>query len=262
MAMDKTRKDLNRSIADSLETEESLLPLMPELLQDLWAMGCSPELVVRLLKPLNLKNVRVLDLACGKGALAITLAREFGFEAVGIDANGVFLKEAEQKAHQFNVSHLCTFKAGDIREAVHKEKNYDLVTYASLGGLLGNYSQIVHLIRQTLRPGGYMLIDDGYLSRRTKIDRKGYEHYVPYEQTIQELTSCGDVIQDELAADRESKAINDQFLEFLKKRAEQIIAKKPRLQGKLRSYIKNQETECEVLERSISAAIWLIKKQN
>jgi hypothetical protein len=136
------------------------------------------------------------------------------------------------------------------------------VTYASLGGLLGNYAQIVHLIRQTLRPGGYMIIDDGYLSGKTKIDRKGYEHYVPYEQTIQELTSCGDVIQDELAADRESKAINDQFLKFLKKRAEQIIAKRPELQGKLQSYIKNQEAECEVLDRYISAAIWLIQKSN
>ena len=97
--------DLEQSLADSLETRKETLPYLPELLVDLWTLGSSPKLVVDMLESLKLPEsfTRVLDLGCGKGAVAITLAKELGFTALGIDANAAFLKEAERKAEEENM---------------------------------------------------------------------------------------------------------------------------------------------------------------
>ena len=100
--------DTEKSISDSLETDAVLLPHMPYLLQDMWALGCainSIQKAIRML-PLTGSRARVLDFGCGKGALAVLLASEFGIKVVGVDAMASFLDEARQKAEEYSVSHL------------------------------------------------------------------------------------------------------------------------------------------------------------
>ena len=64
-------EELNSQIAASLEATPELLPFIPELLADVWALGGSPEALVELLRPLGLSGTatRLLDLGCGKGAI-------------------------------------------------------------------------------------------------------------------------------------------------------------------------------------------------
>jgi hypothetical protein len=54
-----------------------LIPYLPYLLQDLWELGGMPGDVCALLQPhVSMeKELRVLDLACGKGAVGISLAK-------------------------------------------------------------------------------------------------------------------------------------------------------------------------------------------
>ena len=72
---------IEQSIADSLEADQNLLPHMPFLLQDLWALGSSVDHILELTASLDLKpdQTRILDLGCGKGAAAIQIAERFGF---------------------------------------------------------------------------------------------------------------------------------------------------------------------------------------
>lgn len=60
-------------IAKSLDAKPELLPFIPELVADIWALGSSPDLAVEILKPVDLspQTTRVLDFGCGKGAVSI-----------------------------------------------------------------------------------------------------------------------------------------------------------------------------------------------
>ena len=212
------------SIAQSMETSTKMLPYLPELLTDMWALGCSLDQIIDLVESLNLpaETTKVLDLGCGKGAVLVNLASKFGFQVTGIDASDDFLEEAKRKADEFHVAERCDFRLGDIREFIKKPSEYDMVVFASLGGILGPFDECVGKLRRTIRPGGYMIIDDGYLKGNTKIQRSGYGHYVSRQEALKQLTSHGDVIVKEVSTVEESKKINEEYLAALKTKAEAI----------------------------------------
>lgn len=87
--------DLDDSIAQAMETDARILPVLPELLADLWELGPSAEQVVAVLKSVGVEpDSTVIDLACGKGAVAVALAEQLGVRVEGIDAFQPFLKVA------------------------------------------------------------------------------------------------------------------------------------------------------------------------
>ena len=98
--------------SDYFEAPPELLPYLPELLTDIWALGSSPVTVVEWLRSRQLppETTRVLDLGCGKGAVSINLARELGFHILGIDFFEPFLAEAMEKARELGVEKLCSFE--------------------------------------------------------------------------------------------------------------------------------------------------------
>ena len=116
-----------QSVADSLETDKLLLPHMPFLLQDLWALGSSVDSIIEVLRPLRLdaSQTKVLDLGCGKGAVSVQLAVKFGFHVLGIDAMVPFLDIASEKARLHTVSHLCEFKQQDIHQFLLTDHQFE-----------------------------------------------------------------------------------------------------------------------------------------
>ena len=71
--------DLDESVAQAMETDVRLLPLLPALLADLWELGPSAKQVVAALESVGVgPDSTVLDLACGKGAVAVALAEQLG----------------------------------------------------------------------------------------------------------------------------------------------------------------------------------------
>ena len=116
-----------QSIADSLETEEKLLPHMPYLLQDMWALGSSVDQILDLITTFDLPTdqATLLDLGCGKGAVSVQAAARFGFKVTGIDAMPEFLEFARQKSAEYRVSNLCTFIEKDIHAYVKNSKEFD-----------------------------------------------------------------------------------------------------------------------------------------
>ena len=258
------KKDIGASVADSLVTHEGMMPLMPELLQDMWALGSSPKLVVKLLKPLkiSINGPGILDLGCGKGAVTITVARDIGLRGKGMDACRAFLDAASEKAREMKVANLCSFEYGDIRKVVNTEQEYDAVIYASLGGVLGDFKEIVCALRNIVHMGGYILIDDGFFKGTEIIHRKGYEHYAPHEQTIGQLMSHGDKLLKEICTDRETKDINDTYMALIEKRGKEMIVKSPELKSIIMDYVKSQREECDFIASNISGAIWLLQRQS
>jgi cyclopropane fatty-acyl-phospholipid synthase-like methyltransferase len=202
----------------------------------------------------------MLDLGSGKGAISINLAKQFGFRAVGIDASRPFLKVAKQKAIEFKVQDLCQFIYGDIREYVKERRDYDLVVYASLGGVLGNFKEIIDKTRNCVRTDGYIIIDDGYLKGTNKVNRIGYNHYVSHQETVKQLTSFGDRVIQEISTAEITTTINLDYMKVIKKRANAAIQKFPNLKDAIEQYIENQEMECDIIDNYIEGALWVIQR--
>lgn len=248
----------------SLEAKGDILPYLSSLLEDLWELGSSPSLYVDMLRPLNPDRIKkALDLGTGKGAVAITLAQELGISVLGVDLYEPFLKEAKIRAEELGVTSLCRFIYEDIHQTVKKSRDYDLVIFVSLGGVLGDFKECVGQLRETVHPGGLILIDDGFLKEGQQVEKKGYEHYASHGQTLKNLSSFGDIlIQEFLYTDKQTSAINWGYLDSIKKRAHILVKEKPEIAEVLDWYIQNQEDECRIIEESITGACWLLQRSD
>lgn len=252
-----------QEVARAFETTPELLTFIPELVADLWELGSSLELIVDIIRPLELPEgqTRVLDLGCGKGAISLALAGEFGFQVMGVDLFEPFVQEARARAGETRAGRLCQFVHGDMREAVAKYRNFDVAVYAAVGGVLGTWDQCVAKIRRCLRPGGLMVIDDGYLAGDEKVDRPGYEHYVGHDETLRLLTSHGDKLLREVTQSQDYlKSLNSRFLESVRKRVKGLEKKHPEAADMLRGYVKDQELESEIIETKLVGAVWLLQR--
>ena len=246
-----------------MEANPDILPYLPQLLKDMWALGSSPEKIVEMVRSLKLPadTTRVLDLGCGKGAVGIQLAKHFGFKVVGVDACEPFLDEARMKATEHSVESCCEFIRADIRDFVKTARDYDIAVLASLGGIFGGYNHTVNILRNTLRSGGYLIIDDGFLIGDRPLSRPGYTYYLPYNQARENLTAKGDkLIKEIILTNDENSAIDREYISAIRKRSGPLLKKNPELNQLIDDYIKNQEIECDVIENNLTGAIWLIQK--
>jgi cyclopropane fatty-acyl-phospholipid synthase-like methyltransferase len=254
----------DRSAANSLETNIKLLPHMPFLLQDLWALGCSIDDILDCLEiaGFDAGETHLLDLGCGKGAVSVRTAARFSYRMTGIDIMTAFLEDGREKAREYGVSHLCTFEKTDMREYVKSPHEYDGVILASLGGILGSIKETVSHLRTQVRSGGYMLIDDGYLRSAESFERKGYEYYRNHADTIGELTAFNDSIVKEVNTTEYSTKINYEYLESIKKQAGRLIGRHPELKDDIQAYIDLQAEECDIIRDHTEGALWLIRKND
>lgn len=251
-----------KSIANSLEVEENLLKYMPYLLQDLWALGSSVARILELIEtlPLASSNPKVLDLGCGKGAVSVQIASRFGYEVVGVDAMPEFLEVARTKSSEYLVSHICTFIQQDILTYVTEPHTFDIVILASLGGIFGTNKDNVKTLRTQVKPGGYIIIDDGFLKNKEVLNRKGYDYCRDYKTTIDELKAFGDSLVSEISTNEVSKNINEEYIKLIDKRIMELIAENPDLEKDLKKYLALQREECEILDTEVEGRIWVLKK--
>lgn len=113
------QNDSQVNLAEFFGVSPRLLPHLPELLADFTDLGCNPDLVVSWLTERGIgPSSRVLDLACGKGAAGLLVARKLGAGVTGVDAFAPFIEEARSAAARQGVEHLCRFQVADIREVV------------------------------------------------------------------------------------------------------------------------------------------------
>jgi hypothetical protein len=171
-----------------------------------------------------------------------------------------FLKVAEEKSVEFKVTSLCTFINDDILNYAAVSHDFNIVILAALGGIFGSNNYTIEKLRTQVSPGGYIIIDDGYLKKRGALIRKGYLHYRNYEETVKGLTSFNDDLISEISTTEISKKINDEYLEEIERRCNELITKHPQLENDLINYLELQREECDILNNEIEGMIWLLQK--
>ncbi len=253
--MNSTDEKLAKSLtADSVE----LIPYLPYLLQDVWELGSSPRDIAEMIR----KHIpepgkkKVLDLACGKGAVSIHLAKAFGCRVKGIDMMGEFIAEAREKAAEYSTAPLCDFATGDVKEAVDREKDYDLVIFGAAGDILGSPGETISALKKTITEKGYLIIDDAYGNEGAGSD------YYTKDQWRRFFKESGVVLLAEKTMDPgELKALNRKQQACIVKRAEELKKKHREKSHLFESYIKSQQAECDELENEITGVTMLLQAQ-
>ncbi|WP_199551067.1 cyclopropane-fatty-acyl-phospholipid synthase family protein [Streptomyces sp. N35] len=109
-------------------------------------------------------GARVLDLACGKGELLCTWARDHGVVGTGVDISTVFLAAARARAVELAVADKVAFVHADASGHVADEP-VDIAACVGATWIGSGVAGTVELLRRSLAPGGMMLIGEPYWRR-------------------------------------------------------------------------------------------------
>ena len=264
------KKETEEKLACSLSAETTeLLPFLAYMLQDFWELGSDPEVMCDLIsKYVDLSpETRVLDLACGKGAVSVKIAERLGVKVKGIDILPEFIEYAVQKAEEYNVAGLCEFAIGDINEAVKKEKGYDVVVFGAAGAIvLGTPAEMLEKLSDVIKPGGYILIDEGYLPDDAKQSDLKYYCYklLTAKQWAALFEEAGlELVDTVFSENNNTPASGDSEtgMAFIKARANELIAMHPEKKSIFEGYVINQEREYYDLENTLMSPTWILRKK-
>ncbi|HEY8343607.1 MAG TPA: class I SAM-dependent methyltransferase [Bacillota bacterium] len=249
---------VEEKLAKSLTAETTeLIPYLPYLLQDLWELGSSPRDMLEMIrKHLSVsRQTKILDLACGKGAVSVHLAKALGCMVKGIDLIPEFIAFAKEKAEEYEVDGLCQFMVGEINESIKMERDYDLVILGAVGDVLGTPEETIRKLKQTIKPEGYILLDDAYGKQEVEDGYYSREEWLLiFEKTGVRLLAEKIVAEDELID------LNHEQQGFIIKRANELKKQYPDKAGLFEGYIQSQQAECELLENDILGVTMLLQR--
>jgi arsenite methyltransferase len=129
------------------------------------------QLTERLGRILNLgPQTRVLDVAAGRGASALTLAARFGCEVIGLDYSRRNVELAKLDAGEQNLADRVAFYCGDAERLPFADGAFDaIVCECALCTFPSKQSAVAEFAR-VLRPGGQVGVSD--LTRRGILPRE------------------------------------------------------------------------------------------
>jgi len=255
-------KETDEKLACSLTAETTeLIPFLPYLLQDLWELGTTPRDMIRLIKKhiTMSENTKILELACGKGAAAVNIAKEFGVKVYGFDLLPDFIEYAKQKAKEYCVDELCHFAVGDADEIINAENGYDLVIFGAAGNILGSPEETLQKLCKTIKRDGYIIMDATYLPRGVNTEELKWEYeYIRREDWLRLFDNNGLELAEELL-DTEEYDYESETAKIVS-RANELIALHPEKREMFEGYIRSQQSEVNDIENALVVGVWLLQK--
>jgi len=259
--------DTQEKLATSLTAETTeLIPFLPYLLQDFWEIGSEPQVMISLLEEYaDLPNdARVLDLACGKGAVSVRMAHQLGAHITGVDVIPDFVRYAEQKAKEFHVEHLCQFFVDDVNRYVDSQRDFDVVILGAVGDVLGDPATTLARLKSTIKAGGYIIIDECYLPDDGSNENLGYRNYDLLTKSDWDAlfaqAGLHFVAEHVGGADNPDSLNATEAMAAITARAKELIARHPDKRTMFEGYIASQQAEYDDLDNNLVCAVWLLKK--
>ena len=107
----------------------------------------------------------VLDIGTGRGGFPTHVAAEYGAEVHGIDIDPGHVSEAEANARERGVSDATEFGVGDYHDIPYPDGTFDAVSGIETVCHSERKERVLEEIRRVLKPGGRLMISDGFVGR-------------------------------------------------------------------------------------------------
>jgi 2-polyprenyl-3-methyl-5-hydroxy-6-metoxy-1,4-benzoquinol methylase len=253
-------KTIEQSVVESLDGAHNpeIFPYLPYILQDFWEMGADPQRVTTLVKDaFQAKELSVLDLGCGKGAVSVALARELPCRITGLDAVPAFILEARNFATQYLVHKKCNFMVADIRQFPILIAQYDVMILGAIGDVFGDLKTTLMHLKPGLAPGGAVVLDDAFLADESEAD---YSRALRRSDFYDQIEKAGFKITAEVLFSREVAGSQaEKYLQPIANRVEQLCEKVPEKAGIFKNYLSNQEYETRAIRDFLTCGTWLLQ---
>ena len=145
--------------------------------EERWA--AAPREVDQILALTGFEGRAILDVACGPGRHSVELAKR-GYELTGVDRTAFLIEIGKDRARQAGV--LVDWVQSDMREFV-RPNSFDLALsmFTSLGYFETNEEErrVLRNIRESLRPGGTLLVEMAAKERLAEIWLPANRHNFP-----------------------------------------------------------------------------------
>jgi len=124
---------------------------------------CSATKVESIIELLGLpQSGHVLDIGTGKAELPIRLIERFHVEALGIDFSSPFLQEAREHIALRVPQNSFTLLEEDATTFSGEAETFDLASCLGACEVFGGFQKTLRHLAGFVRPGGYILMGDGY----------------------------------------------------------------------------------------------------
>jgi SAM-dependent methyltransferase len=136
---------------------------------------------------------RVLDVGCGRGELLIRIAERTGAGGLGIDASEEQIEVARAQAAARAPGEQLAFELRDAAAMVAAAETFATAACVGSTHALGGLERTLDRLRELVRPGGYLVLGEGYWQREPSDELLDLLGAAPDElTTFAELLAAGD----------------------------------------------------------------------
>ena len=181
---------------------------------------------------------------------------------LGFDLFDPFVEECRRRAVENDVQSFCEFRQGNVVELAGEIEPADVAIFAALGDTLGSRSDTMSIIRQYVRPGGFIIISDGYLRRPDAPAFPGFETAAVREVALDGWQTQGDILVSEIVELEDDEDEHDEVDEakLISLRAKALAQANPAFAQKILGFAQSQADEYEFLEKEFVDAIWVFRR--
>lgn len=143
------------------------------------------QLIPSLAEMLNHDTVKVVDLGCSTGTSLIALAQALPkreLELIGVDISRPMLEQCEKKLNTLGLNERMKIYQDDIRSFEFKEASIVLMNYTLQFVPVGYRLELLSRIRQSIRPGGFLVLSEKFVHDDVQLDQSLVELYFDYKK--------------------------------------------------------------------------------
>lgn len=199
----------------------------------------------------------MIELASGKGALAVRLAERLGARVEAVEAFAPFVAESRARAREAGVARLVRFRLGDVSRVGLRAQRGGGADVALMIGLFP-LEDAARTLRALVRLGGLYVIDDAL---RLPGAPARFSHLHTARSARALIASLGDEpVRVACLSLRDVRRQNREILSQLTENVRMLRAEHPRRSRALREFLVRQRASARVLEGPIRPALILARR--